>query len=265
MRAPDKAGPIFVLQSNYRSLPSLNLPRAPQRDWIPPRAWRQFSCHTSPASPPRQRPLLGSHRDPCAAELPVHLPRWHPRERGRGPHLGPRFGVGSGVLPRASLSPQQDLGSSPVTPHPYGTFSLGGSGPSCHPRGPLAIPGHLSFSWAHLGSPGPLSSHTSGGAAWLGWHHARPLPVLSPCHGLTEEPVPLLTPRRRKLGVVFAAAPFIPRLWDCFSPCPHAASSGESFGGHSGPRGARKTLAEYLGSAFSPPSPAHGSQLVGVP
>lgn len=177
MRAPDKAGPIFVLQSNYRSLPSLNLPRAPQRDWIPPRAWRQFSCHTSPASPPRQRPLLGSHRDPCAAELPAHLPRWHPRERGRGPHLGPRFGVGSGVLPRASLSPQQDLGSSPVKPHPYGTFSLGGSGPSCHPRGPLAIPGHLSFSWAHLGSPGPLSSHTSGGAAWLGWHHARPLPV----------------------------------------------------------------------------------------
>lgn len=30
--------------------------------------------------------------------------------------------------------------------------------------------------------------------------------------------------------MVFAAAPFIPRLRDCFSPCLHAAGSGESFG-----------------------------------
>lgn len=36
IRVRDKAEPIFILQSNYQSFPILNLPRAPQCDWIPP-------------------------------------------------------------------------------------------------------------------------------------------------------------------------------------------------------------------------------------
>lgn len=230
------------------AFPILNLLRAPRRDWIPPGAWRQFSCHTSPASEPRQRPLLASHRDPCAAELPAHLPRWQPRERGRGPRWGPQFGAGSGVSPRAlgrlaqppraSLSAQQDLGSSPVKPRPYGTFSLGlppGALAKLPPVWPPRHPRPSPLPVGTFGVPGaPLQPHE--GRRWLsvpslGWRRSRPLPVLSPCHGLAEEPVPLLWPRRRKLRAAFAAAPFIPRMGERFYPCLRAAGSGERFWG----------------------------------
>lgn len=71
IRARDKARPIFILQSNYQSFPILNLLRAPQCDWIPPRAWQQFSHHTSPASKPRKLPHLGSHvLQSCCLSVP---------------------------------------------------------------------------------------------------------------------------------------------------------------------------------------------------
>lgn len=55
--------------------------------------------------------------------------------------------------------------------------------------------------------------------------------------------------------MVFAVAPFILWLWDCFSPCPHAAGSGESFGGHSGPVELAKPLLNIWDQPSLRPAP----------